>query len=292
MKKPKGLGQGLNAFFENDEYTALIKEDKTKIEDSGLKISSLLITEIEPNKNQPRKTFDKESLEELSSSIMEHGIITPLIVRKTAEQRYEIIAGERRWRAARMAGLREIPVIIKEMDNCKAAEIALIENLQRQDLNIIEEALGYKSLMDEYDFTQEQVSKSVGKSRPSIANALRLLNLPKDVIDLIKNGRLSQGHAKIIASLGEQASKIALQIIQKDLSVRQTEKLVKALISGVNTAKEKHPKIIYIQQLERELSEKLKRKVIISHGNKKGRLEIEYYGTDDLEDLIYSIKNI
>lgn len=292
MKKTKGLGQGLNAFFENEEHTALVTDEQTEREEDGIKIYTVALTDIEPNKNQPRKTFEKEALEELTSSIIEHGIITPIIIRRMPSGRYEIIAGERRWRAARMAGLREIPVIIKEMDNCKAAEIALIENLQREDLNIIEEALGYKSLMDEYKFTQEQVSKSVGKPRPSIANALRILNLPKDVLEMLKDAQISAGHAKILVSLGEQASKVAQQIVQKDLSVRQTEKLAKTFIAGAKFSRSKQTKMIFIQELERQLSEALKRKVFIQHGNKKGKLEIEYYGNEDLENLINCIKNI
>ena len=277
-KRPSGLGKGLGA---------LLGDDVMKTESSG----SLFvpISQVESYSGQPRKHFDEESLQELADSITQHGIIQPLTVRKLSSGYYQIIAGERRWRAARLAGLQEVPVIVMEADDRKAAELAMIENLQREDLNPMEEAAGFQSLIDTYHMTQEEAAQRVGKSRSAVTNALRLLNLPEDVLALVEEGKLSAGHAR--ALLGAPTPALQRQgakaVLDKGLSVRQTEALVKAL------QKEKKPKVrtedmlaIYLADLEKNLGSQLGRKVHIQHRGKKGKLELEYYSEDDLETLL------
>ena len=277
-KAELGLGRGLNALLGDPV-----------LQDQGEGSVSLPISQVEPGLNQPRKRFDPEALAELADSIREHGIIQPLTVRRLSSGYYQIIAGERRWRAAKQAGLDEVPAVIIEADDRKVMEIGLIENLQREDLNPAEEARGYQVLMNEYGMTQEQVAQRMGKSRPAVTNALRLLNLPEDVLTLVEEGRLSAGHARALLGAPTQAlqRQAAKAVLDKGLSVRQTEALVKAL------QKEKKPRArtedmlaIYLADLEKNLGSQLGRKVHIQHRGKKGKLELEYYSEDDLETLL------
>ena len=275
----KGLGKGLGALFNDNEIQNLDYENASD------DVKFLKISQVEPNPAQPRKNFDKEGLEELAESIKEYGIISPILVKKEQNGFHMIIAGERRWRAARMAGIKEIPVVIKDLDERESAKIALVENLQREDLNPAEEAVGYKTLMQEYELTQEDVAKSVSKSRSAVANALRLLSLDQEIIEMIRSKELSAGHARAILPLGQNAVEAAKKIIKEGLSVRQTEALVKSMSSGKekNLKKEKD---YLIADIEQKLCERLQRKVLISGGNKKGKIEIEYYSQEDLNDLL------
>ena len=282
-KKPSGLGRGLGA---------LLGDDVLKAESTGSLY--LPISQVESCSSQPRKHFDEASLAELADSIREHGIIQPLTVRKLASGYYQIIAGERRWRAARLAGLQEVPVIVMEADDRKAAELAMIENLQREDLNPIEEANGYKVLMSEYGLTQEEVAQRVGKSRPAVANALRLLNLCPPVRAMVEDGRLTNGHARALLPLSPALQETtAATILKNDLSVRQTEQLVKKLTAG----KKEKPSpagltVDYAQEAARDLGNTLGRGCRIVSGKKKGRIELEYYGVDDLNELLEALHTI
>lgn len=277
MAQRKGLGRGLNTMIQSVDL-----EPKDNI------VSQLNIIDVEPNRDQPRKNFDKESLEALSGSIKEIGVILPIIVVKTASGRYQIIAGERRWRAAKLAGLKTIPAIVKNYDDKEAAEVALIENLQREDLNPIEEAKGYKSLMDGFSMTQEEISKRVGKSRSAVANSLRILNLPDEIIKYLITGEISQGHGRALLAIEDNLLKIeiAKRIIKEGLNVRQVEALVKALSEKKPKKKKKTTQLdIEIKALEEKFEKSLSTKVRIKHGAKKGKIEIEYYGNDDLERI-------
>ena len=287
-KKPSGLGRGLGA---------LLGDDVLKAESTGSLY--LPISQVESCSSQPRKHFDEASLAELADSIREHGIIQPLTVRKLASGYYQIIAGERRWRAARLAGLQEVPVIVMEADDRKAAELAMIENLQREDLNPIEEAAGFQSLMETYHMTQEEAASRVGKSRSAVANALRLLALPDAVCQLsltppvaklVEEGKLSAGHARALLPLSPALQENAAgAVISGGLSVRQTEALAKRL-SLEKPEKAPAPKgIDYAAEAQKELSSKLGRGVRIVTGRKKGRIELEYYGIDDLNDLLEAL---
>ena len=284
-KAELGLGRGLNALLGDPD-----------LQPQGEGSVSLPISQVEPGLKQPRKRFEAEALADLADSIRIHGIIQPLTVRRLASGYYQIIAGERRWRAAKEAGLAEVPAIIIEADDRKVMELGLIENLQREDLNPAEEARGYQSLMEDYGLTQEQVAQRMGKSRPAVANTLRLLSLPDDLMQLVEEGQLSAGHARAIlgapsAELQRQAAK---RVVEEQLSVRQTEALVKAL------QKEKREKqkpagedlSLYLGELEKELSGRLGRKVKISHRGKKGRIELEYYNSQDLEGLLTLLQNL
>ena len=276
-KKPSGLGRGLGA---------LLGDDVMKTESSGS--LSLPISQVETCSSQPRKRFDDESLQELADSISQHGIIQPLTVRKLSSGYYQIIAGERRWRAARLAGLQEVPVIVIEADDRKAAELAMIENLQREDLNPMEEAAGFQSLIESYHMTQEEAAQRVGKSRSAVTNALRLLGLTPSVRKLVEEGKLSAGHARALVprspSLQESA---ANAIVSGGLSVRQTEALVKRLSAEKIEAQVKDPdEVDYLAEAQNELKAGLCRGVKIVPGRKKGRIELEYYGVDDLNDLL------
>ena len=286
MATKKGLGKGLGALLEDFGTEA--------VETSAYR--TLPIYKVEPNPNQPRQDFDPEELEALADSIRTHGIIQPLTVREMPNGYYQIIAGERRWRAARLAEVSEVPAVVMEADDKKVMELALIENLQRQDLNPVEEAMGYQSLMEEYGLTQEQVAQRMGKSRPAVTNTLRLLALPEDLLKLVEEGVLSAGHARAIlaaptAALQREAAK---RIIDGQLSVRQTEALVKAL------QKEKKDKpqpdgpdlSLYLGELEKDLSGRLGRKVKIAHKGKKGRIELEYYNDQDLEGLLALLQSL
>ena len=280
----KGMGKGLGA---------LLGEDFSM--DSPAPASSLPIAQIESCASQPRKYFDDDKLEELAESIREHGIIQPLTVRKLASGYYQIIAGERRWRAARLAGLSEVPVTIIEADDRKAMELAMIENLQREDLNPMEEAEGYRSLIEMYDMTQEEAAQRVGKSRSAVANAMRLLQLSQDIRLLVENEDLSAGHARALLPLSPALQQQAVKtIIENGLSVRQTEQLVKRLQNKADKSeKEEDPtKVDYVKEAERDLSNRIGRACRISHGKKKGRIEIEYYGVDDLNDLLEALHKL
>lgn len=276
-KKPSGLGRGLGA---------LLGDDVMKTESSGS--LSLPISQVETCSSQPRKRFDDESLQELADSISQHGIIQPLTVRKLSSGYYQIIAGERRWRAARLAGLQEVPVIVIEADDRKAAELAMIENLQREDLNPMEEAAGFQSLIESYHMTQEEAAQRVGKSRSAVTNALRLLGLTPSVRKLVEEGKLSAGHARALVPLSPSLQESAASaIVSGGLSVRQTEALVKRLSAEKKEAQAKDPdEVDYLAEAQNELKARLCRGVKIIPGRKKGRIELEYYGVDDLNDLL------
>jgi len=258
-------------------------------------LNAVKLRDIEPNPNQPRREFDPVALEELAESIRQNGIITPITVRKTGES-YQIIAGERRWRAARMAGLDEIPAYVLDVDEREAYQYALVENLQRQDLNPIEEALGYQRLMENYGYSQEKAGEKVGRSRPYIANALRLLTLPEIITEMIASGALSAGHGRALVVLDEpKAMEAAKTILEKELSVRETEKLVKRMLDEDEAEEkpEKEDKIaMYVRELERSLASSTGHKVTIKHGRKKGKLTIEYYGNDDLDKICAALNKI
>ena len=277
-KAELGLGRGLNALLGDPV-----------LQNQGEGSVSLPISQVEPGLNQPRKRFDPDSLSELADSIRIHGVIQPLTVRRLSSGYYQIIAGERRWRAAKQAGLDEIPAVIIEADDRKVMELGLIENLQREDLNPAEEARGYQTLMTDYGLTQEQVAQRMGKSRPAVTNALRLLNLPEDLMALVEDGSLSAGHARALLGAPNQTlqRQAAKAVLEKGLSVRQTEALVKAL------QKEKKEKpqednvlAIYLADIEKNLGSQLGRKVHIQHKGKKGKVELEYYSEDDLDALL------
>lgn len=275
----KGLGKGLSALF-GDE----IDEGSVK----GIKIR-----DISPNPNQPRREFDPVALSELENSIRENGVITPITLRKTGDT-YQIIAGERRWRAARAAGLSEIPSYVIEVDEQDGYALALIENLQRQDLNPIEEALGYKKLIEEHGLSQDMAGQRVGRSRSYISNALRLLNLPHEITEMIASGALSAGHGRALVTLPDpDALAAAKLIIERELSVRETEKLVKKM-SDKESEKPKKESVyeMYAQDLARSLSSATAHKITINHGKKKGKLTIEYYGNEDLEQICNALEKI
>jgi len=279
-KKPSGLGRGLGA---------LLGDDVMNTETQGAMY--LPISEVESNSAQPRKFFDEAALAELADSILQHGIIQPLTVRRLSSGYYQIIAGERRWRAARLAGLSEVPVTVIEADDRKAAELAMIENLQREDLNPMEEAAGYRSLIDQHHMTQEEAANRVGKSRSAVTNALRLLDLTPAVQNQVEAGLLSAGHARALVPLSPaQQVQAANAIIEGGLSVRQTEALAKRLSAGEKTEK-KPPadEVDYAAVAQKELSSQLGRGVKIVNGRKKGRIELEYYGMDDLNDLLEAL---
>ena len=275
-KKLGGLGKGLNAIFiENDSET----EGGTV---------TLKISEIEPNRTQPRKEFDEQALSELAESISQHGLLQPLLVRPLTLGGYQIVAGERRYRASRMAGLTEVPVIIKELTDTETMEIALIENLQREDLSPVEEALGYKALIDEHGFSQEEVAKSVGKSRPAVANALRLLKLPDNIMEYLKDGKISAGHARALLTLENEE---LMTELAEDLSVRQVEKICK---KKPTVQKEEKPekKPSFYSMVELALSESLGRKISVSKskGKQGGVLQIEFYSDEELTELSNKLK--
>lgn len=273
-KKASGLGKGLGA---------LMLENNV---DDMVSTSTLNINEIIPNKEQPRKTFDQTALEELADSIRQHGVLQPLLVRPLPNGAYQLVAGERRWRASRLAELKEVPVIIKELTDTEAMEIAIIENLQREDLNPIEEAEGLQTLIDKCGFTQEEVATSVGKSRPAIANALRLLKLPEDVREMTKKGEISAGHARALLSFDSQAlmQEVAAKIVSDKLTVRDVEKLAKRPKTAETKKAPRRRDSIY-DEVELSLTEALGRKVKVYNGRSKGTLEIEFYSADDLKNI-------
>ena len=282
----KGLGKGLDALFGDTNADDIILPKPQEAQEG--RIVKLKIVDVEPNKDQPRTDFDESALLELSDSIKEHGVITPIIVKKAQNGFYTIVAGERRWRASKKAGLKEIPAIVMELSEFETQQIALIENLQRQDLNPIEEALGYSRLMEEFSLSQEQVSQKIGKSRSSVANSLRILTLPKDVIDLVRSGEISLGHAKVILSAKDALSQSALakEIVKNSLSVRATE----ALLAEKPHKKKERKKDLNIElaysDIEKKMSEAVGAKVKINSKGNKGTVQIEYYSNDELERLI------
>jgi len=276
----KGLGRGLGALLSTDDK-----------EDSG--IMEIKINDIEPNTNQPRKDFNDEKLAQLAESIKQHGVVQPIIVKKEGEI-YRIVAGERRWRASRMAGLTTIPVIVKDLSNRQLMEIALIENLQREDLNPIEEAEAYDRLIKEYNLTQEEISKTIGKSRSAVANSLRLLNLCDEVIEYLKSGELTSGHARCLVTIEDKSIqiKIARTIIEKQLSVRDTEKLVKNLLTKKTVQKKPKQELENIIEIEEKFSNIFGTKVKLLSGRKKGKILIEYYSNEELDRIIELIEKI
>lgn len=279
----KGLGTGLGALLGGD----IVSEAEGKQ-------MTLPIAKVEPNRNQPRAYFDEEGLAELAESIKLHGMIQPITVRKLESGYYQIIAGERRWRAARMAGLTEVPVNIIQADDRLAAELALVENLQRADLNPIEEALGYQQLIDEYGLTQEEAAQSVGKSRPAISNALRLLALPQEVLELVLAGQLTAGHARALLAIEDNMVKIeaARLIVRKGMSVRQTEALAVSLGKNKEKETQKPAGIDYLALAAKQLESSLGRRVRMTEGRHGGKIEIDYYDADDREALLEALASI
>ena len=277
-KEKKGLVTGLGVLFGADEF------------DDEAEQLTLPISKVEPRSEQPREYFDQEALEALADSIRQYGLIQPITVRKLDSGYYQIIAGERRWRASRLAGLTEVPVRVIEADDRRTAELALVENLQREDLNPIEEAKGYKLLIEEYGLTQEDAARSVGRSRPAVTNAMRLLMLTPPVMEMVEKGKLSAGHARAILSVSEPSKQLAAanEIIKKNYSVRKAEQLAARIAREPRQASEESGEISvdYAAEISNELSKKLGRKVKLIDGRRNGKIEIEFYGADDREALI------
>ncbi len=285
MASQKGLGRGLGALLGDFNDTPVVNHSP---------YMELPLHRVEPNPNQPRKDFDPEELENLADSIRVHGLMQPLTVREVSDGYYEIIAGERRWRAARMAGVQNIPCVVVEADDKKAMELALIENLQRQDLNPVEEALGYQSLMTDYSMTQEQMAERVGKSRPAVANALRLLSLSKKCLEQLREGKLTAGHARalLVVKNEKHQQEAAQKIINLGLSVRQAELLCKNMAKEPAKPKEPTLAVDYVAECEKSLSKHLGRGVKIVNGKRKGRFELEFYGEEDLQTLLDALMKI
>lgn len=288
MAVKKGLGRGLDIMIPEQINSEI--EDET---DNVSRETLVKINDIEPNKNQPRKKFDEESLQELADSIKQYGVIQPLILQKKGRF-YEIIAGERRWRAARKAGLKEVPAIIKDYSPQEVVEIALIENIQREDLNPIEEAEAYERLLNEYNMTQEELSKSIGKNRSTIANIIRLLALGDKVKEYLINGEISSGHARALLALEDKEiqEKVCKEVIEKSLSVRETESLVKRIQKGDGKAQKVKNEDENIQKIEYDLEKILGTKVKLFNKNKKGKIMIEYYSNDELERILELFKKM
>jgi len=282
-KQNKGLGTGLGALFGGDEFS----EEESEL-------LYLPISKVEPRLEQPREYFDEEALQELAESITQYGLIQPITVRKLDSGYYQIIAGERRWRASRLAGLSEVPVRVIEADDRRTAELALVENLQREDLNPIEEAKGYKTLIEVYGLTQEETAKSVGRSRPAVANSMRLLNLSEPVMEMVEKGKLSAGHARALIPIADEKMqlKLAEEVIEKAYSVRRTEQLAAKLSRPPREEKEEDKSKItvdYAAEVANRLSLALGRKVKLVDGKKTGKIELEFYGADDREALIEAL---
>jgi ParB family chromosome partitioning protein len=305
-KKQRGLGKGLDALFGDVEVSIEPREEASaqpeatekkstkktvKVDDNG--IAYININDIKPNANQPRKTFDEDKLEELAASIKEHGLIQPIVLRKAGDG-YEIVAGERRWRAARKANLKDVPCIVRELTDEENMLLAIIENMQREDLNPIEEAEGLSQMIENYGLTQEEVSKSVGKSRPYITNVLRLLKLPEAVKDSVSQGKLSAGHARAVVSAGDEKKQIELakRAIEEGLSVRQVEKLAKEGNDKPKAKPRVKAKDADVTRVENDLKDALGTKVVLNQKGKKGKIEIEYYSREELERLIEMLKSL
>lgn len=300
-KKARGLGKGLDALFGDMEVSV---EPSSKEEESSAVhnieaaethegIKYIDINNIKPNANQPRKTFDEGKLEELADSIREHGLIQPLVVRKSTNG-YEIVAGERRWRAARKIGIKEIPAIVKELSDEENMLLAIIENMQREDLDPIEEAEGISQMIETYGLSQEQVSKSLGKSRPYITNQLRLLKLPEEIRKMVSDGRLSSGHVRALITIDDEEKqiKLAVQAVEQGLSVRQVEALAKANKNVKKSKAAKKKKSADVKRVEEDLKVALGTKVNLNQNGKKGKIEIEFYSKDELERLIELLKSL
>ena len=281
-KEKKGLGAGLGILFGEDRYD---DENELKLLD---------ISRLEPRSEQPRSVFDEDALEELADSIRRYGMIQPITARSLPGGYYQIIAGERRWRAARRAGLDEVPVRVIEADDRRAAELALVENLQREDLNPIEEARGYRALIDDYGLTQEEASQSVGRSRPAVANALRLLSLSPAVLSLVETGALSAGHARALLPISDEKKQLAAanEVIKKALSVRETERMAARALKEAQAASVPSREIDYAAEVARRLTGALGRRVRLLDGRKRGRIELEYSGADDREALIAELEKL
>ena len=284
MASPKGLGRGLGALLGDFEEVSQ--------EQSAYRM--LPIYKVEPNPNQPRQDFDEDELQLLADSITVHGVIQPLTVRELPSGYYQIIAGERRWRAARLADLSEVPAVVIEADDKKTTELALIENLQRQDLNPVEEALGYRSLMDDYGLTQEEAAARVGKSRSAVANSLRLLHLPEEIQSKVRSGVLTAGHARAILSLKSEKKQLeaAQKIAALGLSVRQAELLCKNMVKEPKPEPKVTLAVDYVAECEKNLSKYLGRGVKIVNGKRKGRFELEFYGQEDLQNLLDALMKL
>lgn len=300
-KKARGLGKGLDALFGDMEVSV---EPSSKEEESSAVhdieaaethegIKYIDINNIKPNANQPRKTFDEGKLEELADSIREHGLIQPLVVRKSTNG-YEIVAGERRWRAARKIGIKEIPAIVRELSDEENMLLAIIENMQREDLDPIEEAEGISQMIETYGLSQEQVSKSLGKSRPYITNQLRLLKLPEEIRKMVSDGRLSSGHVRALITIDDEEKqiKLAVQAVEQGLSVRQVEALAKANKNVKKSKSAKKKKSADVKRVEEDLKVALGTKVNLNQNGKKGKIEIEFYSKDELERLIELLKSL
>ena len=285
LASQKGLGKGLGAIFEDFDDSSPAGSNPYQL---------LPLHKVEPNPDQPRQDFDEEELQQLADSIAVHGVIQPLTVRLLPSGYYQIIAGERRWRASRLAGLNEIPAVVIEADDKKATELALIENLQRQDLNPVEEALGYQSLIADYGLTQEETAKSVGKSRPAVANALRLLQLCPEVLEMLRTGKLTAGHARAVLTLNTPKKQIsaAQKISALGLSVRQAELLCKNMAKEPAPVVEAPLAVDYVAECEKSLAKHLGRGVNLVNGKRKGRFELEFYGQEDLQVLLDALLKI
>lgn len=289
MAKKSGLGKGLGAIL-SDKYDSQALES-LEYSDSS-QVIELKIIDVEPNKDQPRKEFDKEKLDELADSISKHGVIQPIIVTKKGNT-YQIVAGERRWRASKQAGLKKIPAIVRDYDEIKVMEVALIENLQREDLNPVEEALGYKSLMDNFLLTQDKISERVGKSRSAVANSLRLLNLPEQILRMLEKGQISTGHAKVILSVTNKNEQIQIAdlVVEKQLTVRETENFIKNKAKTKKTTPKTSTEVkMAIKDMENNFSKFFGTKVKIKENNGKGKIEISYYSHDEFERISEILK--
>lgn len=282
--KKGGLGRGFDAIMHDNSVEELSASA------SAVKVK---LTDIEPNRDQPRKHFDEEALAELANSIAQHGVLQPLLVRPMLDGSYQLVAGERRWRASRLAGLTEVPVVIRDLTDAQVAELALVENLQREDLTPIEEANGYKELSDKYGYTQDEISNLVGCSRSAIGNALRLLSLPGEVSDMVSDGRLSAGHARAILSADDEDFQIELAklVVKNELSVRETERLARSCTKTPSVGKKAKKRNPYYDEIELALSDVLGRKVKVTKSSKKGSLEIEFFDDDDLKKLLKIFDN-
>ncbi len=298
--KKSGLGKGLDSLITNKVNSQQLNQGISAKKDASDTVLTVKISRVEPNRKQPRRTFHEESLKELAESIRQYGIVQPLIV-QDQKSHYEIIAGERRWRAAKLAGLKEVPVIVRESTSLEVMEIALIENIQREDLNPIEEALAYKYLLEEFHLTQEDVAKKVSKSRTAVTNTMRLLKLCEEVRQMVIDGALSSGHARCLLALDDESQQIALaqQILQKGLSVRETEKLIKNLQNQPTApdGKQDDPNAAVLQAIYKDLEKQMKSvfgtKVDIHQkNNESGKIEITYYSQDDLDRIFQLIKSI
>lgn len=280
MAKKGGLGKGLDAIF----------HDNARSDESGA--VELNINELEPNRSQPRQSFSEEAMRELADSIAQHGVLQPLLVRPQLSGGYQIVAGERRWRASRMAGLTTVPALIRELTDSEVMQLALIENLQREDLKPLEEAHGYQALMEEFNFTQEEISKTVGKSRPAITNALRLLNLPEDVRSMLERGEMTAGHARTLLSFKDDAAlhSAAKRVANEGISVRELEKMAKKANTEKAETKKTTRRIRYYDEAELALRDVLNRVVHVAGSKKKGVLSIEFYGEEDLRNLLHDLK--